>query len=65
MKPMLKAPRIKRLKLKYDAPVSIFAFNVNLRPYNLANLALESVPDSPRWRGLMVGWCGLTVSNPR
>ena len=32
--PKLKAPRIQRLKLKYDKPVSKFAFNFNLRRYN-------------------------------
>jgi len=33
MKPMLKAPRTKRLKLKYGEPPSNFAFNLNLRLY--------------------------------
>jgi len=33
MKPMLKAPGIKRLKLKYDWPLSKIAFNFNLRRY--------------------------------
>jgi len=31
MKPTSKAPRIMRLKLKYDKPVSNFAFKFNLR----------------------------------
>ena len=35
MKPMLKAPGAKRLKLKYDEPPSNFAFNFNLRRYSL------------------------------
>ena len=34
IKPTLKAPGIKLLKLKYDKPVSRFAFNLNLRRYN-------------------------------
>jgi len=34
IKPMLKAPKTKRLKLKYDDPLSNFASNVNLRRYN-------------------------------
>jgi hypothetical protein len=33
IKPALKAAGTKRLKLKYDAPVSSFAFNFNLRRY--------------------------------
>ena len=35
IKPMLKAPGAKRLKLKYDIPFSEFAFKFNLRRYNL------------------------------
>jgi hypothetical protein len=31
IKPTLKAPATKRLKLKYDKPLSSFAFNFNLR----------------------------------
>jgi len=34
MNPMLKAPEIKRLKLKRDEVVSSFAFKFNLRRYN-------------------------------
>jgi hypothetical protein len=34
MKSKLKAPGAKRLKLKYDNPVSSFAFKSNLRRYN-------------------------------
>jgi hypothetical protein len=33
MKPVLTAPGIKRLKFKYDWPLSIFAFNFNMRCY--------------------------------
>ena len=33
-KPKLKSPGIKRSKLKYDEPLSNFAFNFNLRRYN-------------------------------
>ena len=33
IKPNLKAPGSKRLKLKYDEPLSNFAFNFNLRRY--------------------------------
>jgi len=35
IKPMLKAPGTKRLQLKYDVPLSNFAFKSNLRRYNL------------------------------
>ena len=33
MKSKLKAPGTKRLRLKYDGPLSSFAFNFNLRRY--------------------------------
>ena len=33
IKPTLKAPEIQRLKLKYDEPLSSFAFKFNLRHY--------------------------------
>ena len=35
MKPLLKAPGAKRLKPKCDKLLSSFAFNFNLRPYNV------------------------------
>jgi hypothetical protein len=34
MKPTLKAPETKPLNLQYDEPLSIFAFNFNLRRYS-------------------------------
>jgi hypothetical protein len=34
IKPMFKPPGTKLLKLKYDEPLSSFAFNFNLRRYN-------------------------------
>jgi hypothetical protein len=36
MKPTLKAPGTKRLKLRYDHLLSIFAFNFNVRRYTTA-----------------------------
>ena len=39
MKSKLKAPGTKRLKLRYDHLVSIFAFNSNLRRYNTGEAA--------------------------
>ena len=41
IKSTLRAPVIKRLKLNYDEPLSNFAFNFNLRRYNLASCSLE------------------------
>ena len=35
IKPTLKAPGTKRLELKYDELLSSFAFNFNLRRYDL------------------------------
>jgi hypothetical protein len=37
IKPTLKAPGIKLLKLKYDEPLSNFAFNFNLRRCTVGN----------------------------
>jgi len=37
----VKAPRSKRLKLKCDVPLSNFAFNFNLRRYNMAMLTYK------------------------
>ena len=54
IKPVLKARKSKRLKLKVDEPLSSFAFNFNLRRYSTGT-ATRSV----------VGWCSLTPSNPR
>jgi len=36
IKPTLKTPGTKRSKLKYDRPLSSFAFKFNLRRYNKA-----------------------------
>ena len=36
IRPMLKAPRTKRLKLKRDGPLFNFAFDFNLRRYSMA-----------------------------
>jgi len=41
MKPTLIAPGVKRLKPKYDKPLSYFAFKINLRRCNLVAAALE------------------------
>ena len=47
------------LKLEYYKLLSNFAFDFNLRRYSLAATALVSAAASP------VGWCRLTLSNPR
>jgi len=57
MKSMLKAPKTKYLKLKYDGLVSSFAFKIELRRYTLGT--------APRRLGAgIVGWCRLNLSNP-
>ena len=55
MKPKLKAPGTKRLKLEYDGPLSNVAFKFNMRRYTLVRQADGS---------LKVGRCRLTLSNP-
>jgi hypothetical protein len=39
IKPKLKPPRITRLKLKYDVPLSNFAFKFKLHPFSSASSA--------------------------
>jgi hypothetical protein len=46
IKPVLKAPVTKRLKLINDEPPSNFAFKINLRSYNEA---LENRPLAQHW----------------
>ena len=43
IKPRLKLPRTKRLKVTCDEPLSRFAFNFNLRSYNL-ELTVAMIP---------------------
>jgi len=45
MKPTLKAPESKRLKLKYDKVLSTFAFKFNLRCYTTAETVLRRLRD--------------------
>jgi hypothetical protein len=57
IKPTLKAPGIKLLKLKHDEPLSNVAFKFNLRRYTKVQDEIA--------RGLrVVGRCRLPVSNP-
>ena len=63
MKPTLKAPEAKRLKLRYYELLSKLASNFDLRRYieaELINIALERLR-----RNRVVGRCRLTLSNPR
>jgi hypothetical protein len=57
MKPTLKAPGTKRLKLDYDEPLSNHAFKFNLRRYIPEPvMSLAVAPKVRRYR--------LTLSNP-
>ena len=71
IKPTLKAPGTKRLKLKCDEPLLNFAFNSKLRRYNMAMvdwlIAARADVNAARSDGytpLKVGRCRLTLSHP-
>jgi hypothetical protein len=67
MKPVLKAPGTNRLKLKYDDPLSIFAFNFNLRRHILDERAVsrgDQLTARPK-RMLPVTSCGAMLLNRR
>jgi hypothetical protein len=53
MKPKLKPLGTDRLTLKQDEPLSIFAFNFNLRRYRVASTATRST----------IGWCRLGLAD--
>ena len=59
IKPTLKAPRTERLKLKYDDPLSKFAFKFNLRRYIVGEMALMRVraPQQGQRHGLTLMHC--------
>ena len=60
MKPTLKLPGAKRLKLTCDILLSTSAFKFRLRRYNAVyDLWTRTVAHSD-----LVGWCRLTLSNP-
>jgi hypothetical protein len=59
---MLKAPGIKRLKLKRDVPLSNFAFKFNLRRYTSAAAPRRAVIQVSNAK---VGRCRLTANCPR
>ena len=58
MKPMLKSPGIKRLRLSYDEPPSNFAFKFNLRRYIGGPTLVEDT--SLCYNALKVRRCSLT-----
>jgi len=56
IKPKLKLPGTKRLKLKYDVPLSNFAFKFNLRRFTLVEKvspALFAIAHSPNLGGAL------------
>jgi hypothetical protein len=61
MKPMLKAPKSKRLKHKMMKLLSKFAFRLNLRRYTA--VAFDKAHALATGMGV-VGWCRLTQSKP-
>jgi len=63
MKPALKAPGTKRLKLYYDERPSNFAFKSNLRRYAVAALDVAALLKEHRAE-VKVGRCRLTLSSP-
>ena len=65
IKPTLKPPGTKRLKLKYDESLFDFAFEFNLRRYikDLQDLFGRARP-AGRGAAGAVGRCRLTLSNP-
>jgi hypothetical protein len=60
IKPKLKPPGTKRLKLQYDEPLSKYAFKFNLRRYTMDGANVEIAEEIGE-----VGRCGLTLSNSR
>jgi len=63
MRPTLKAPGTKCLKLQYDVPLSNFAFEYDLRRYSeCVGDGISAKPYPPLSR---VGRWRLTLSNPR
>jgi len=59
IKPILKAPGTKRFKLRYDGPLSNFAFKFHLRHYIVDHVA--EVSSMKHRMSRMVGRCRLTL----
>jgi hypothetical protein len=63
IKPKLKLPGSKHLKLKYDKPLSNFAFTFNLRRYSMATQVGRRGDE--RWEEFRkVGRCRFTLPKP-
>jgi len=66
MKPKLKPPGTKRLKLKYDEPLSTFGFNFNSRRYIWeARRRIDRCLRRVLFERYKVGRCRLILSNQR
>jgi len=52
IKPILIAPETKLSKVRYDEPLSNFAFNINLRRYSTGE-------EGASWTSRMLSWQGL------
>jgi hypothetical protein len=66
MKPKLRPPGTKRLKLRFDEPLSSFGFRFNLRRHMkgiVARMLPEYAAQIPVFAGDVVGRCRLTLSN--
>jgi len=61
MKPVLKAPVYTLLKLRYDGPLSSFAFKFNLRHYSKTH-TLAALIVSAAERLARAGWMMLATS---
>jgi len=64
IKPTLKAPGMRPLKLTYDKPLSNFAFKFNLRRYMKAEAPSKPTMPPKLLYLSEVGRCKLTLSNP-
>ena len=63
IKPTLKAPGNKLLQLKYDKPLSDFAFKFNLRRYRKESQIIKGHSDTVRGLALMPGVGFLSASH--
>jgi hypothetical protein len=64
MKPVLKSPGPMPLKLRFDGPLSSFAFNFNLRRYKKAGVDIFTGDDKAERKLRTVGWCKLKGLDP-
>ena len=64
MKPKLKPPGTKRLRLKCDILLSTSAFKFNLRRYTEVSSTIEFAAYDASYEAKVVGRCRLTVSKP-